>query len=237
MLLFYLRHGDPIYEPDNLTELGKKQADALAKRLITSNIDVIYSSTSVRAMLTAEPTAKAYNKEIIPLSWAHEGNAWDNMCVNLDNRKTWAFGVPEYKKKFVSAPVRALDKEWYTYPDFDNTDFGKYEKIIAKQVDDFLLNLGYEHLRDENIYRVVNDNDKRVALFAHQGIGMSILSQILDIPYPIVSTRFDMSHSCMTVIEFKNLNGYCIPKILQLSNDSHLYKEDLITGYQNLIKF
>ena len=81
MLLFYLRHGDPIYEPDNLTELGKKQADALAKRLITSNIDVIYSSTSVRAMLTAEPTAKAYNKEIIPLSWAHEGNAWDNMCI------------------------------------------------------------------------------------------------------------------------------------------------------------
>ena len=125
----------------------------------------------------------------------------------------------------------------YTSPDFDNTVFGKYEKIIAKQVDDFLLNLGYEHLRDENIYRVVSDNDKRVALFAHQGIGMSILSQILDIPYPIVSTRFDMSHSCMTVIEFKNLNGYCIPKILQLSNDSHLYKEDLITVYQNLIKF
>ena len=33
MLLFLIRHGDPIYDPDSLTPLGKKQAEAVAKRL------------------------------------------------------------------------------------------------------------------------------------------------------------------------------------------------------------
>lgn len=32
MLLFYVRHGDPVYQPDSLTPLGEKQADAVAKR-------------------------------------------------------------------------------------------------------------------------------------------------------------------------------------------------------------
>ena len=33
MLFFYIRHGDPIYDPDSLTLLGEEQAKALAKRL------------------------------------------------------------------------------------------------------------------------------------------------------------------------------------------------------------
>ena len=31
MLLFFVRHGDPIYQPDSLTELGKQQAEALVQ--------------------------------------------------------------------------------------------------------------------------------------------------------------------------------------------------------------
>ena len=237
MLLFYIRHGQPIYDPDSLTELGQKQADALAKRLKNSNIDVIYSSTSGRAMDTAKPTAKALNMDIIPLDWAHEIHAWDNMYLTVDGKKEFAFLLPDVRTSFTSQDVRSLDKDWAKHPDYSGTNFGSFEKTISAQVDEFLLGLGYEHLRDENRYRVVNDNEKRIALFAHQGMGMSILSQILDIPYPMFAAHFDMSHTGMTVIEFKNENGYCIPKMLQLSNDSHLYKEDLLTGYNGVIKF
>ena len=28
MLIYYIRHGDPIYDPDSLTELGKRQAES-----------------------------------------------------------------------------------------------------------------------------------------------------------------------------------------------------------------
>ena len=41
MLLFYVRHGDPIYDPDMLTPLGKRQAESVAKRLAMYGIDEI----------------------------------------------------------------------------------------------------------------------------------------------------------------------------------------------------
>ena len=65
MLLYFVRHGDPTYRPDSLTELGHKQADALAKRLAMHGIDEIYSSSMNRAVLTATPLAKLLNKEIV----------------------------------------------------------------------------------------------------------------------------------------------------------------------------
>ena len=49
MLLFYIRHGDPIYTPDQLTDLGQRQAEAVGHRLGLYGIDKIFSSTSTRA--------------------------------------------------------------------------------------------------------------------------------------------------------------------------------------------
>ena len=50
MLIFYVRHGEPIYQPDSLTEHGKKQASALVQRMIECNPDRIFSSSSNRAI-------------------------------------------------------------------------------------------------------------------------------------------------------------------------------------------
>ena len=49
MLLYIIRHGDPNYNPDSLTERGKLQAAALAKRLARYGVDRIYSSPLKRA--------------------------------------------------------------------------------------------------------------------------------------------------------------------------------------------
>ena len=42
MKLLIIRHGDPDYVNDTLTEVGKKEADLLAKFLAEKNIDKIY---------------------------------------------------------------------------------------------------------------------------------------------------------------------------------------------------
>ena len=96
------------------------------------------------------------------------------------------------------------------------------------------MKLGYKHISNGK-YEVINDNSERVAMFAHQGFGLAFLSVILDLPYPFISTHFDMCHSGITVIEFKNENGYAYPKILTLSNDSHLFKEEVLTKYNHEI--
>ena len=41
MILYYVRHGDPIYNPDSLTPLGQRQAEAVGKRLALYGIDEV----------------------------------------------------------------------------------------------------------------------------------------------------------------------------------------------------
>ena len=66
---------------------------------------------------------------------------------------------------------------------------------------------------------------------------MSFLSQILGIPYPMFATRFNMTHTGVTVINFEEEDGFAIPKVLTLSSDSHLYREGLPTKYNNELYF
>ena len=42
MLFFYIRHGDPIYDPDSLTPLGLRQAEAVAKRLALYGLVAVF---------------------------------------------------------------------------------------------------------------------------------------------------------------------------------------------------
>ena len=236
MLFFYIRHGTPTYSPDALTPLGKRQAEALGKRLAAYGVDKIYSSTSNRAYETAIPTAEMLGKDIEQLDFAKESHAWLELCAEQDGRKTWAFDIPEYKKLFCRDDVRLLGRKWYTHPVFAETDFGAGMDRIQRESDAFFASLGYEHDLEGNFYRAVKPTNDRIAMFAHQGFGLAFLSCVLDIPYPIFATHFDICHSGMTAIEFAG-NDVVIPRVLQLSSDSHLYKEGIMTGYNNRVRF
>ena len=233
MLLYFIRHGDPIYNPDSLTALGKEQAKALAKRLALYGLDEIYCSTSTRAQQTAQPTCDLLKKQMQLLDWAHEGHAWEQLTVDLPNGgRTWCFFHEPTKKMFRSEEVRKLGHAWYSHPDFGKFQAGMQR--IEREADAFLLSLGYKHDRENYSYQAIAPHEKRVALFAHQGFGLAFLSAILDIPYPTFCTTFDLSHSSVTVIDFgRETEKEVFPKVLQLANDSHLYKEGLLTGYNN----
>ena len=238
MLLYYIRHGDPIYNPDSLTPLGQEQAKALAKRLIVHGVDRVYSSPSNRAVQTAKPFCDLMNKEITLCDWADEGlAARDFMAPHEKYGATWCFYDPEIIRNFNSPTVRALDKRWYEHPDFTQYRFAEGVRRVDEAVDAFFLELGFRHDRENARYEMVKPNHDRVALFAHQGFGMCFFSSMLDIPYPMFCTHFDFGHSSMSVIHFTEHGGYVYPKVLQLSSDSHLYREGILTGYNNSIKF
>lgn len=236
MIFYYVRHGDPIYDPDSLTEYGQKQASALVKRFSLYGLDEIYASDSNRAMLTAKPTCDALKKEMTLLPWMNEGLAASRFWVKRkDGSGCWAFHDSDTVRLFNTAAIRTLGEKWHTHPDLPRQDFGAGISAVHKDVDAFLLQLGFEHIREDGTYRVIKKNEKRIALFAHQGAGMSFLSSLLDIPYPMFCTHFDMGHSGVTAIHFNEKEEYCIPKVLQLSNDSHLFQEGILQGYQNWI--
>ncbi len=236
MLLYYVRHGDPIYNPDSLTPLGERQAEAVAKRLSQYGLDKIYSSTSHRAILTSKPTSEIVGKEIISLDWCHE--MYPARHFFIDNGKggsSWVFHQQKYIEKFASKEIVDLRDKWYDHPDFADTTFKEGIESTSKKVFDFLSELGFTYDCEKGMYKSSHQGNKRIALFAHQGFGLLFLSIISLIPYPTFCTRFDMTHTGVTVIEFPECHGYVLPKILTLSNDSHIYREGLPTKYNNEI--
>lgn len=237
MLLFYVRHGDPIYDPDSLTPFGERQAEAVGKMLRSFRIDEVYASTSERAKLTAKPLCEIAKKELNLLDFANEGYAWRELTCYSKARgcNTWLFFAPEMKELFHTPEMLSLGQRWYEHPvfsteEFKGKDFGAGIQRIQKSADEFIESLGYKRVSDGK-YEVVEHNDKRVALFAHQGFGLAFLPCLVGIPYPMFSSHFDICTSGVTVIEFANDGGYSYPRILTLSSAAHLYKEGLPTRY------
>lgn len=233
MLLFYLRHGEPTYNPDQLTPNGERQAEALARRLSVYGIDEVYSSSSNRARQTAQPTCEILHRDMIVLDWCNEGHAWNELGVVKENgQRTWGFQHEPTAKLMASREIFELGDEWYRHEAFPKS-FEQGIKRIERETDAFLLSLGYRHDREARAYVAEAPSRRRIALFAHQGFGMAFLSAVLDIPYPTVATRFDMQHSGMSVIYFDENKPIVVPRLLQLSNDSHLYRHALSTKYNH----
>lgn len=238
MLLFLIRHGDPIYEPDSLTPLGQRQAEAVARRLAGYGLDRIYTSTSNRAMQTAVPTKELLHMDSETLDWCNEDQyAWQYFTiVDRKGERHWVFQDDETVQKMVSPEVRALGDNWFDHPYFEKTGCKEGTHFFQKHTDDFFESLGFVHDREKGIYLRQNPKYERVALFAHQGFSLAFLSAVLDIPYPMFCTHFDTSHSCVTMIEFED-KEVTVPRVLTLSNDAHIYREGLPTKYNNLFYY
>ena len=100
-----------------LGEMGKIQAQAVAKALENEEIDVIYSSPLSRAYDTAKPTAKQKNLDIIKIEdfkevsfgeWEGKDKTYlkENCPDYLKWREAPAFFVPAVSEGFPKAGVR-----------------------------------------------------------------------------------------------------------------------------------
>lgn len=221
MRFIYIRHGEPTYNPDDLTELGKLQAEKIAYYLSKYRVDLLFSSTSNRAIRTAVPTAKKFNMEINKLDFANEEYVWNSLTLNTTSGKVWLFQSQDTVRLFHTQEIMDLRFQWYKHPNFSNSRFESEIERIQNESDRFFASLGYLHLGNGK-FKVLKESYDTVVMFAHQGFGFIFLSLLLNIPYPNFCTRFELGHAEITIIEFKNESGYSCPKIISLSNHSHL---------------
>ena len=233
MLLYYIRHGDPIYTPDSLTPFGEEQAEAVARRLAVYGVDEVYSSPSNRAVLTAKHTCDLLGKQLHILDFLNE-NALDGLkFLCQDDRKEWVWSHPTYASILAQRSVREMADRWYEHPKLAQFHFDRTILPIQEKIDDFLSSCGYTHDREKGIYRITGKcPEKRIAVFAHECMGKIFMSHILDIPFPYYAAHFEMHTSALTVIRFGSSEigeseNFTRAQVLSLSNDAHLYKEGL----------
>lgn len=228
MLLYIVRHGDPIYETDTLTERGKRQAEAVGKRIYYSKINKIFSSPMGRARETAAPACRLLNLECNIEEWTHE----------IEDERLTPF--PDGKLKSITL----LQNTYFL--ENNNADLGYHKAFectginesrikyavdyIEKNGNEFLERLGYK--KEGDIFRIIKPNDDKIALFCHAAFARAWISRLLHIPFNIMWSSFNYTHTGVTILEFRNNeNGITAPICLCYSDMSHLYEQKLDLKY------
>ena len=230
MLLYIIRHGDPLYNPDSLTEKGRQQAEALGRRLTVHGLDQVFCSPMIRAQQTAAPACRLLGLTPEILDWTSEDLAWKEFTITENDRRTWCFNLQNTSYK--TAGVLALGQNWFEAEPFCRTNAREGFQRIQKASDEFLARLGYR--RNGPIYHAEQPSEQRVAVFCHQGFGSVWLSQLLAIPTPLFWSAFRLNHSSVTILHFRNYpDGRTAPVCINFSDVSHLYAEKLPLQFCN----
>jgi hypothetical protein len=139
MRLILVRHGDPDYDKDCLTELGHRQADIVAQRLLEEGIEEIYSSPMGRARQTAQPFAEA--------SGIGKINILDFMKEIRYGREDalYTSGNPWIvSSELMSMGIDLQNPAWREFPNFvENTATTDIDSVM-EGTDRWLASLGYE---------------------------------------------------------------------------------------------
>lgn len=233
MLLYIIRHGDPDYVTDTLTERGKLQAEAVGKRMAAAKIDRIFSSPYGRARETAEPACRLLGLDYTVEEWTHEIE---------DERKTY---YPDGVFKSISALNNSVFRQngnidlpydrFMECTGIDQTHMDEVIKYVEKNGKDFLERLGYKE--ENGIYRILRPNEEKVALFCHTVFMRTWLSVLLHLPFHLFFGGTQTTHTGVTVLEFRNYeSGFTAPRCLCFSDMSHLYVEGLDTVHDNNVE-
>jgi len=163
MLLYIVRHGDPIYETDSLTERGKLQAEAVGKRIFDSKIDRIFSSPMGRAMETAAPACRLLGLEKNIEHWTHE--IQDERLTPFPDGKLKSITMLQNTYFRENGNIDLPYNKAYECTGINESNMKTAVSFIEDNGNKFLERLGY---REENgIYRIIKPNEEKVALFCH----------------------------------------------------------------------
>lgn len=212
MRFIFVRHGEPDYARDCLTETGKRQAAAAAVRLEGESISEIWSSPMGRARETAEAASARLGLPVRILPWMHE-ITWGGEGIP-ENGHPWTLGEWLIDRENFDFARR----DWREHPWFEGNAALSEFRRIAGQIDGFLAEHGYRH---EGVrFRCETGEERTIALFSHGGSGACALSHILALPFPYVCTVLPYEFTSVIVLNFPVREGEWVHPRIELFNDA-----------------
>lgn len=222
MRLVIVRHGDPDYIHDSLTEQGEKEAQLLSERISKMHVDAFYQSPLGRAQKTASYTLEKTGREAETLEWLKE---FDPRILRPDHHihKTCAW---DWRPNDWTKDVRFYDYDhWFEHPVMMKANVKERYDWVTTQFDELLEKHGYRH--DGKIFRVLNSNHDTIVLFCHFGLECVLISHLLHIsPMPLWH-GFVAAPTSVTIIHTEEREkGIASFRIAQFGDISHLYVAD-----------
>lgn len=230
MRIYIIRHADPDYENDTITPRGHLEAKALAERMLQENIDSIYCSPLQRARHTMNYTRELTGLPFETQDWLAEIQNWQTMDTRGCPIPAWNVDGEIIRGRM---PLPTSDNFHEAEP-FCNPDIRQGFAEIRSHSDRFMKAAGF--CREEGRYRVLEPNERKIAVFCHMGFGLAWLAHLLEMPLPLLWAGFWLAPSSVTTILMETRSEqWAVPRCLSLGDVSHLYDAKLSVSSQGII--
>jgi len=218
MKLLIVRHADPDYSVDSLTEVGFREAELLSDRLTRLDVKAFYCSPLGRARATAKPTLSKLGREAEIAPWLREFPAQ----IMKPNKTEASIAWDWLPADWTSRPEHYDREKWYTAPAFKDTNIKELIDEVYSGLDEIISRHGYE--RQGDIYIAKKPNTDTVVLFCHFGLECVLLSHLLGVsPMPLWHGTCALPSSVTTLVTEERREGVASFRMLAFGDTSHLY--------------
>ena len=143
MRLLFIRHGDPDYVHDSLTEKGQKEVEYLADRLEKIQADAYFLSPLGRAQRTGEATLRRIGKTGKTLDWLQEFTEPCFLPETGEKHLIWDF-MPSFMDRY---PQLYSERDWLKVPFIQQSGVPAAYRRVCEGIDDLLTDYGYARKR------------------------------------------------------------------------------------------
>ena len=221
MKILIIRHGEPDYKHDSLTEKGRREAECLAEWLCRQDSENTYYYTSPygRAKETATIALSRTGRTAEVLPWLREFDIRIHRPDSLLIKHiAWDWLPQEWTKD-----PRLYDKDHWTENERRAAaGVGEEYKKVTEQFDELLAKHGYR--REDGYYRAEKPNHDTLVLFCHFGLESVLLSHLFGTSPAVIWQNFcARTTSVTTLVTEERRKGIAAFRMLAYGETTHLY--------------
>lgn len=219
MKIIIIRHADPDYTIDSITDKGKRERDLLTERMKKENVSAIYCSVFGRARDTIQPTAEHFGITPEYCVWLREFEYSKIKVPYLDREKNAWDILPS----FVDAnPKLYSPTEWQNVDFIKNSNVYEDYRNVVDNFDKALEKHGYS--KNGKYYKVTNSNHDTIVFTCHFGLGAILVSHLFNAsPYTFWQNSFLAPSSVSVFYSEEREDGIASFRASALGDISHLY--------------
>lgn len=221
MKLLIIRHADPDYAIDSLTQRGWREAGLLAERLARMDITDFYVSPMGRAKDTASLTLGRVEREAVECEWLREFSPRIHRPDTEKEKNVWDWLPQDWT---VRDEFYRQD-QWYEAEELKAGKVKEEYEWVTRGLDDLLKAHGY--VREGRYYRAERPNQDTLALFCHFGVGCVLLSHLIGASPMVLWHGFCAAPSSVTTVYTEERRkGIASFRVSAYGDTSHLYMYD-----------
>lgn len=211
MRIIFIRHAEPDYEHNTLTQRGFEEAALLANRVPHWKVDRFYSSPLARARLTAEPSLRIMGRTAEILDWMQEFSYAVIDPTTGREQIPWDF-MPQY---WTNEPQFYDKDRFYRHPLLQsNPDYERAVLQLRTGLDSLLAEYGYH--RKDGYYeaeeeKTRGDDDVTLVIFAHLGANLEAVGYLLGISPVVLQQTIYLAPTSLCILNTEKRQCGSIP--------------------------